>query len=86
MEGMMKKLLLGVMAAFLIQSTAFAAHSTCTSNRHRCDGHCSASAGPKASWCHSDCKSRWGECMQNGTWRYSDAIAHTGVIRGVEKR
>jgi hypothetical protein len=82
----MKKLLLGAVAIFLIHSGALAAPGTCTSNKNRCDGHCSAQGGSKMNWCHADCQSRWGECMQNGTWRYSDPNARTGVIYGVQKR
>jgi hypothetical protein len=82
----MKKLLFGVLAISLLHTSAIAAPGTCSSNRHRCDGHCSAQGGSRVNWCHADCQSRWGECMNNGRWRYSDPGAHTGVINGVQKR
>jgi hypothetical protein len=82
----MNKLLFGVLAIFLFHTGASAAPGTCSSNKHRCDGHCNAQGGSRVNWCHADCKSRWSECMSNGRWRYNDAGAHNGVIEGVQKR
>ncbi len=82
----MKRLLFGAITLLFLNTNAFAAPGTCTSNKNRCDGHCSAQGGSKMNWCHADCKQRWGECMNNGQWRYSDPKSRTGVINGVERR
>ena len=86
---MKKHLIMGI-AAFILANFAAAggsltASGTCTSNKNRCDGHCTAQGGSKQSWCVADCAGRWQECMQNGTWRYDDVSAR-GVIYGVQKQ
>ena len=82
----MKQLFFGAITLLLLNASALAAPGTCTSNKNRCDGHCSAMGGSKVNWCHADCQQRWGECMNNGRWRYSDPNSRTGVINGVERR
>jgi hypothetical protein len=82
----MKKILFGALTIFMIHSGALAAAGTCSSNKNRCDGHCSAQGGSRVNWCHADCQQRWNGCMSTGQWTYSDAKAKTGVINGVQKR
>lgn len=74
-----------VLANFVYAGASVAAPGTCTSNKNRCNGHCTAQGGSKQSWCVADCTGRWQECMQNGTWRYDD-VSGRGVINGVQKQ
>jgi hypothetical protein len=89
-EDAMKKLLMigvaaGMFAGFVYVGDSIAGPGTCTSNKNRCVGHCRATQGSRMNWCIADCESRWGECMNNGTWRYTE-LGRSGVITGVQKR